>query len=70
MMTKFLVQLYKKDVRQTETVFCHSKEDLSNLILHLDTQNYAIGDIVTLNITIDDFATVCQKDKDLELGKN
>ncbi len=65
----YLVYLQDKEDNLIDVTVCNETE-LANLLQHLDKKRYVITEAVKLADRLPGYKEFCQKEKDLETGKN
>jgi len=63
----FKVQVKEKDGYEHFTI-CRSREELSNLLLHIDAATYRIVKVEVEQDLLEDYKDFCIKDKNIETG--
>lgn len=70
MLTSYLVTLRQKRLDNQTYVMLLSRQDLADLLMNLDTENYEIGEIVnTLAEKVSDIKEFCKQDENLKTGE-
>lgn len=67
-----MFKIYLKDsITKEETMcVCKTRQELSDLLLHLDAEHYEIMNIIVDDTSYEDYKTFIKRDPNLEMGLN
>jgi len=66
----FKVYLIETITKEETICVCKTRQELSDLILHLDAEHYDITKIIVDSIIYEDYKTFLKRDPNLEMGLN